>query len=212
MLEQMPSYANVHAWIASLACDLKVGWSLGSGLWLNPGFTDSTCQSQYWLQGLRPCLPITLRGTPLMDVYLWLIQSAPINTIRSMLAALMAGVRLREKMVFLGEIMAANKGVVIQIPGSNSMASHSLAHNEMHCILGISTPMLDNKKSLSMGIARYTRNLDFSLDTGMFSRAKPIYSYPRIEWRRRKMTSTVMPRLMPAETWTSKPDGCHPPN
>lgn len=34
----------------------------------------------------------------------------------------MAGVRLREKMVFLGEIMAANKGVVIQITGSDSMA------------------------------------------------------------------------------------------
>jgi hypothetical protein len=98
---------------------------------------------------------------------------------RSMEAALMAGVKLREKMVSLGEIMAAKKGVVIQIPGSNSMAIHSLAREEMHCILGISTPILDHKKSLSVGIARYTRNLDFSLDTGMFSRAKPIYLITR---------------------------------
>ena len=89
-----------------------------------------------------------------------------------MLAVLMAGVRLREKMVFLGEIMAANKGVVMQIPGSNSMAIHNLACEEMHCILGINTSMLDRMKSLSIGIARYTRNLDFLSDTEMVQKGK----------------------------------------
>ena len=48
-LQQMLSYAAVHAWIASQAPDLiSLAWPAASRLWPNPGVSESTWRSHYW--------------------------------------------------------------------------------------------------------------------------------------------------------------------
>ena len=68
--------------------------------------------------------------------------------------------------------MAAHKGVSIQIPVVDSVVIHSSAREEMRCTLGITTPMLNCMKILSIGIIRHTGNLDFSSDTEMIHKGE----------------------------------------
>ena len=72
ILQQMLSYAAVHAWIASQAADLiSLAWPFASGLWPNPGASEPTWRSYYWVpdRGLYQRLLEEPKKIPRDDVH-----------------------------------------------------------------------------------------------------------------------------------------------